>query len=106
MLQQKLLNGELAPPSVQATRKRGCYRRAPRGLNDGKGFVFISHTGEVFPSGFMPLSAGNVRLKDLAVIYKESPLFKDLRDTRSLKENADLANSKRSAVARVPAHML
>lgn len=26
--------------------------RAPRGLNDGKGFVFISHTGDVFPSGF------------------------------------------------------
>ena len=35
--------------------------RAPRGLNDGKGFVFISHTGEVFPSGFLPLSAGNIR---------------------------------------------
>jgi MoaA/NifB/PqqE/SkfB family radical SAM enzyme len=28
--------------------------RAPRGLNDGKGFAFISHTGEVFPSGFLP----------------------------------------------------
>jgi MoaA/NifB/PqqE/SkfB family radical SAM enzyme len=40
--------------------------RAPRGLNDGKGFVFISHTGEVFPSGFMPLSAGNIRQQELA----------------------------------------
>jgi MoaA/NifB/PqqE/SkfB family radical SAM enzyme len=29
--------------------------------NDGKGFVFISHLGEVFPSGFLPASAGNVR---------------------------------------------
>ena len=36
--------------------------RAPRGLNDGKGFVFISHTGEVFPSGFLPTSGVNVRL--------------------------------------------
>jgi MoaA/NifB/PqqE/SkfB family radical SAM enzyme len=42
--------------------------RAPRGLNDAKGFVFISHLGEVFPSGFLPLSAGNVRRAPLAEI--------------------------------------
>src|SRR5271165_5228946 len=30
--------------------------RAPRGINDGKGLVFISHLGEVYPSGFLPLS--------------------------------------------------
>lgn len=59
--------------------------RAPRGLNDGKGFVFISHTGEVFPSGFMPLSAGNVRRQSLGAIYRESPLFTGLRDTSKLE---------------------
>jgi len=58
--------------------------RAPRGLNDGKGFVFISHVGEVFPSGFLPLPAGSVRQKGLAEIYRESPLFRDLRDTSKL----------------------
>jgi radical SAM protein len=59
--------------------------RAPRGLNDGKGFVFISHKGDVFPSGFLPLSAGNIREQDLAVIYRDSPLFRDLRDTSKLE---------------------
>jgi radical SAM protein len=59
--------------------------RAPRGLNDGKGFVFISHTGEVFPSGFLPLSAGNVRQTGLAAIYRESPLFQELRNPDSLE---------------------
>ena len=59
--------------------------RAPRGLNDGKGFVFISHTGEVFPSGFMPLSAGNIRQQELAEIYCDSPLFQGLRDTSKLE---------------------
>lgn len=59
--------------------------RAPRGLNDGKGFVFISHTGEVFPSGFMPLSGGNIRQQELAVIYRQSPLFRSLRDTSRLE---------------------
>ncbi|MHB1698942.1 MAG: TIGR04053 family radical SAM/SPASM domain-containing protein [Acidobacteriaceae bacterium] len=59
--------------------------RAPRGLNDGKGFVFISHTGEVFPSGFLPVTAGNVRQQPLAAIYRDSPLFRNLRDTGKLE---------------------
>jgi len=59
--------------------------RAPRGLNDGKGFMFISHTGEVFPSGFLPLSAGNIRRQPLASIYRASTLFRDLRDTSRLE---------------------
>ena len=59
--------------------------RAPRGLNDGKGFVFISHKGEVFPSGFLPVSAGNIRREGLAEIYRESPLFMGLRDTSKLE---------------------
>lgn len=59
--------------------------RAPRGLNDGKGFMFISHVGQVFPSGFLPMSAGNVRTQRLAEIYRCSPLFTALRDTSKLE---------------------
>jgi radical SAM protein len=55
------------------------------GINDGKGFVFISHKGEVFPSGFLPMSGGNIRRQSLAEIYRESPLFISLRDTGNLK---------------------
>jgi AdoMet-dependent heme synthase len=54
-------------------------KRAPKGVNDGNGFVFISHTGDVMPSGLLPLVGGNVRDHALADIYRESPLFKDLR---------------------------
>ena len=59
--------------------------RAPRGLNDGKGFVFISHKGEVFPSGFLPLAGGSIRRQSLADIYRNARLFKELRDTANLK---------------------
>jgi radical SAM protein with 4Fe4S-binding SPASM domain len=59
--------------------------RAPRGINDGKGFVFISHLGEVYPSGFLPVSAGNIRAKSLAEIYRHSSLFTGLRDSSNLK---------------------
>ena len=71
-------------PSEPAARPADMIGRAPRGLNDGKGFVFISHTGEVFPSGFLPLTAGNVRQQPLATIYHDSPLFRSLRDTGQL----------------------
>ena len=50
------------------------------GMNDARGFVFISHKGEVYPSGFFPLSAGNVRETGLSLIYRDSVLFRDLRN--------------------------
>jgi AdoMet-dependent heme synthase len=59
--------------------------RAPKGVNDGKGFVFVSHTGEVYPSGFLPLAAGNVLWEPLSRIYQDSPLFRSLRDSSQLK---------------------
>jgi radical SAM protein len=54
-------------------------------INDGKGFIFVSHSGEVFPSGFLPISAGNVKTESLTKIYRESPLLVSLRDTTKLK---------------------
>jgi radical SAM protein len=64
----------------------GLSRRArPPAVNDAKGFVFVSHTGEVYPSGFLPLSAGNVRDRRLPAIYRHSPLFQALRDDTRLK---------------------
>jgi radical SAM protein len=59
--------------------------RASRGISDGRGFVFISHTGEVFPSGFFPLSAGNIKTEPLTSIYQTSPLFQMLRNADLLK---------------------
>ncbi len=51
---------------------------------DGKGVLFISHTGEIQPSGFLPLTAGNVRTDDLASIYRTHPIFTRLRDDDAL----------------------
>jgi len=53
--------------------------RAAKGVNDGNGLVFISHRGEVMPSGFLPVSAGNVRSRSVVDIYRESELFCSLR---------------------------
>ena len=51
---------------------------------DGKGVLFISHTGEVQPSGFLPLTAGNVRTDNLAELYRHHPIFTELRNDDAL----------------------
>jgi MoaA/NifB/PqqE/SkfB family radical SAM enzyme len=55
------------------------------GINDGKGLVFVSHTGEIYPSGFLYVSAGNVRRDSLIEVYRNSPLFRTPRDTDNLE---------------------
>lgn len=51
----------------------------------GDGFVFVSHRGEIYPSGFLPKSVGNVREADLVERYREAELFETLRAPDALK---------------------
>ncbi|MBA3972701.1 MAG: radical SAM/SPASM domain-containing protein [Candidatus Solibacter sp.] len=55
------------------------------GINDGKGFVFVSHRGEIFPSGFLSISGGNVRDTELGHAYRTAPMFLSLRDSAQLE---------------------
>jgi radical SAM protein len=74
-------------PALERPRKllqAGPIGRAA-GVNEGRGLLFVSHTGEIFPSGFLPISAGNVRKDSLIDVYRNSPLFRDLRDTSKLR---------------------
>lgn len=60
-------------------------RRPAKGVNDGRGFMFVSRLGEVMPSGFLPLAAGNVRSDSAVRVYREAPLFRELRDPGALR---------------------
>ncbi|MET9605687.1 TIGR04053 family radical SAM/SPASM domain-containing protein [Streptomyces sp. NPDC006512] len=64
---------------------RRTVRRPPMDVSSGRGFVFVSHTGEVHPSGFLPLSGGNVKERPLTSVYRESALFTSLRDPSLLR---------------------
>lgn len=57
----------------------GGVGRAGRAVTDGNGFLFVDHLGAICPSGFLPLTAGNVRSDDLVEVYREHPLFRALR---------------------------
>ena len=87
VLQQKAREGH-------ARTEEELIARMPKGVNDGKGFVFVSHTGEVYPCGFLPLSAGNVLYEPLAQIYRDSSLFRSLRDSSQLKGKCGLCDFK------------
>lgn len=69
---------------LQAAKAGGAPVRQLIPTRDGKGVLFISHIGEVQPSGFLPLTAGNVRHDDLADLYRYHPLFVQLRNDDDL----------------------
>jgi radical SAM protein len=68
---------------IDAIKRRG-QLRAPRSVNDGNGFVFIDHLGNICPSGFLPAPRGNVRTHDLVDVYREDELFVRLRNPNAL----------------------
>ena len=66
------LRGELGEPTSR-------LRAQTKGTRDGKGIVFVAHDGEIHPSGFLPLSLGNVRDDDIVSVYREHPLLRRIR---------------------------
>lgn len=81
------LNGGKLPqhhrPGMQA-QGHGLHA-VTRGCMAGNGFCFVSHVGEVFGCGFLPVAAGDVRERPFPEIYRESPLFRELRDVGALR---------------------
>jgi radical SAM protein len=80
-------HGDVSMPSILTTSEGPGHTvgLAPRGVNSGNGFLFVSHRGDVFPSGFLPVRAGNVRDTRLADVYRQHPLFRALRDPGALR---------------------
>lgn len=73
-----------APGAVAAPDLGRRQLRAPRAVNDGNGFVFVDHLGEICPSGFLPMPRGNVRDGALVDTYRNDDTFKLLRQPDAL----------------------
>ncbi len=82
---------------LQQLRNRGWKGTAPQGMhrpinrwsslgiNDGKGIIFISHTGLIYPSGFLPVVCGRFPADDVVRVYQHAPVFRLLCDAHQLK---------------------
>jgi len=68
----------------------GSIGLAPKGVNSGKGHLFVSCQGDIQPSGFMPIRCGNIRENSIAEIYRTHQVFRDLRDAEGLKGKCGL----------------
>ncbi|NGZ74636.1 TIGR04053 family radical SAM/SPASM domain-containing protein [Saccharibacillus alkalitolerans] len=83
------------PGSAPGFKRADVLGRAPKGVNDGDGFLFIGHTGDVYPSGFLPVKCGSVREEALEDIYRGSPIMRSLRDKSRLKGKCGACEFKR-----------
>lgn len=54
-------------------------RAQTKGTRDGRGIIFVSATGDVYPAGFLPIVLGNVRDDDIVELYREHPLLQQIR---------------------------
>jgi AdoMet-dependent heme synthase len=79
--------------------------RPTRGVNDGNGFLFISHIGEIQPSGFLPITAGNVRTDDVVEVYRHSQLFTICETLTSSKGAVTSANTATCAAVNADGRM-
>src|SRR5262249_17500881 len=73
-------NGDAKMLTLQRRRQL----RAPRSVNDGNGFAFVDHIGNICPSGFLPEARGNARTHDIADVYRTDAMFLCLRDADAL----------------------
>jgi radical SAM protein len=91
VLQQAGRSGTRPPAMRDVHRQAGGVhpghglRVTRQGVNAGKGFCFVDHIGDIYPSGFLPIVAGNVRRESVADVYRTAPIFVELRDTERLK---------------------
>ena len=82
---RRVATGRMRAEGIPMARIRGTPVGRGFGIRDGNGIMFISHIGEVYPSGFLPLVAGNVRMTNLVDIYRKAEVFRMIRSTREFK---------------------
>ena len=72
-------------PSTENHSGQPASSRPQKGCSAGSAVCFVSHAGDVFPCGYLPVAAGNVRREPLAKIWQQSDVFRLLRDENNLQ---------------------
>lgn len=86
IMRQRKKEGNGLPPSHERQKnKSGDLHSVTRGCLAGTGVCFISHKGEVFPCGYLPVLAGDLRKQSFREVWENSSVFNLLRDPSLLK---------------------
>jgi MoaA/NifB/PqqE/SkfB family radical SAM enzyme len=73
----------------------GHGHRAPLGIGDGRGIMFVSHTGEIFPAGFLPIGCGRFPQDSVIDAYQNHPVFRALREPDGFKGRCGICEYRR-----------
>lgn len=82
---RRFVQQQIKASGTRDEQRRQPGRGVPTGLNDGKGVMFVSHTGMIHPSGFMPIVCGIFPFENVVRVYQDSPIFRGLRETDRLE---------------------
>jgi len=81
----RILRQRAAREGVRVTQETHGMDAVTRGCLAGTAVCFVSHRGDVYPCGYLPVSAGNVRIQRFAEIWRQAPVFRQMRDYDCLK---------------------
>lgn len=81
----RIMRQRAAQEGMAITPETHGFEAMTKGCLAGTGVCFVSHKGEVFPCGYLPVEAGNVRDTPFPEIWRDSELFKVLRNESLLE---------------------
>lgn len=90
----RIVRQRTAKDGIKTTSETHGFDAMTKGCLAGTGVCFVSHRGEVFPCGYLPVEAGNVRKTPFPAIWRDSSLFKALRDDSLLEGKCGLCEFK------------
>lgn len=73
--------GEMNDPTTFSRTRH----RAPLGVTDGRGIMFVSHNGSIYPAGFLPVLCGQFPKDSVVDVYQKHPVFKALQNPDNYK---------------------
>lgn len=83
---------------IKITPETHGFEAMTKGCLAGSAVCFVSHAGEVYPCGYLPVSAGNVRTQGFAEIWQDAPVFRDLRDEDNLRGKCGVCEFRRACM--------
>ncbi|MCD4767678.1 MAG: heme b synthase [Methanosarcinales archaeon] len=80
---------------IKITMETHGFEAMTKGCLGGSGFCFVSHIGEVYPCGFLPALAGDIRKQRFKDVWGQSKVFNDIRDVNKLKGKCGICEYRR-----------
>lgn len=91
----RVLRQRAAKDKKRLSLKADGFSAMTKGCLAGQGVCFVSHKGEVFGCGYLPIAAGDLRKQDFKTIWFESEFFKILRDDSKLLGRCGICEFKK-----------